>query len=143
MRQQIEKKLQGMLNKTFKYGIRIITITGYEINEAKERVYIHTNEKDNHWDRPFDAIMSFCKEFEPTELKVASKSGSETDTMISNASTMGQQLQSVLMDNIEKVGKSKDYIPQATAINNSINSLINLKKLELDYLRTAQKLKNQ
>ena len=40
-------------------------------------------------------------------------------------------LKDVLMDNIKKVQQSPDYIPQATTIANTVNSLVNLAKIEM------------
>lgn len=143
MQQQIEKQLQGMLNKTYKYGLRIITLTGYEINEEKQRVYLHTNEKERHYDRPFDGIFGFLKELEETDLSPVVRSDNVPEVLMSTAKDLGGQLKGVLMDTIEKVQADKGYIAQATVVNNSINSLINLTKLQLQLFNSANKMKNQ
>ena len=69
MEKTIEKKLQSLLNKQWNYGMRIIVITGYDVNEKRQRVFIHTNEKENHFDRPFESVTTFIKELLPVERK--------------------------------------------------------------------------
>jgi len=139
MKELIEKKLQSMLNKPLKYGIRIITMTGYRFNEEKEKVYIHTNEKSDHWERPYDAALTFLKEFAPGE---PAPKNTSTEIIVSNTSNITENLRNILLDNIDKVQKDKAYIPQATAINNNVNSIINLSKLQMDAIKMQEKYKH-
>ena len=138
MDKTIEKKLQSMLNKNWQYGMHVITFKGYDVNEEKERVYLHTNERDNHWDRPFDGVSDFLKQFKPVDAEGNRK---QSDLMLMGSTDLTAQLKGILLDNIEKVKENRDYIPQATTINNNVNSLINLTKLQLDYVKTSQKFK--
>jgi len=131
-----EKKLQGLLNKPWKYGMRVVVITGYDVSEERQRVFIHTNEKENHFDRPFDSIGDFVKQLVPAEKKET-----QSDIMVMSATNVSTQLKGILLDNIQKVQENKEYIPQATTICNNVNSLINLTKLELSYITAAKKFK--
>lgn len=133
MTEAIQKKLQSMLNRPFKYGLRIVTITGYDVNEEKGRVYIHSNEKERHWDRPVDDAMTLLREFEPSDA--LAEKDSNTDVVVTNTSNIVESLRQTLLENIERVKKDKEYIPQATAINNSVNSVINLSKLQMDAVK--------
>jgi hypothetical protein len=47
---------------------------------------------------------------------------------------------SILKDNITKVQENKDYIPQAQAINNSINTLVNITKLRIGLLKPVKSI---
>lgn len=135
----VEKKLQQMLNRDFLYGMRNITITGYEVNEERGRIYIHTNEQMNHFDRPVDDCASFLetlKPFEKREVATISQADALMETVVS-----ADYLERVLKDNIEKVQKDAGYIKQATAINNNVNSLININKMKLDYAKAASRMK--
>lgn len=141
MIEAIQKKLQSMLNRPYKYSLRIVTITGYDINEEKGRVYIHTNEKERHWDRPFDAVLTFLREFAPSDAPAAKDSS--TMVAVNNTSNIVESLRQTLLENIELVKKDIGYIPQATAINNSVNSIINLSKLQMDAIKMHHKINNE
>lgn len=140
MKEAIEKKLQSMLNKSYKYGMRIVTFTAFRFNEEKEKVYLSTNEKVDHWERPYDSVLTFLKEFAPAEAPAAQSTSSEI--VVSNTSNIVDSLRGILLDNIKKVQENKEYIPQATAINNNVNSIINLSKLQMDALRMQEKIKH-
>ena len=142
MQQQIEKKLQSMLNRSYMYGMRMVTITGYRFDDVKERVYIHTNEKEDHYDRTEDSVLSFLMQFEETGITKKAESDAPGAVLLAMAKNMGDSLKGVLMDNIEKVQQDPKYIEQATTINNSVNSMISLTKLQLQLYSKAQAMKN-
>lgn len=60
--------------------------------------------------------------------------------MFTEAQTsMADKLIDVLEDNIRRVQEDKDYIPQAQAINNNVNSIINIQKMKLDVIKQLHK----
>ena len=48
-------------------------------------------------------------------------------------------LSTILLDNITKIQKDKNYIPQAKAINEQAKTLIGLAKFKLDVLKTGKR----
>jgi|GEM_PF-2094327 len=56
-----------------------------------------------------------------------------TTTMIH---AVGKELSNIIMDNIRKVQKDKDYINQAREVNANIKSMIDLAKTEIEYMKT-------
>jgi len=50
------------------------------------------------------------------------------------------QLRDVLLDNISKVQKDKDFVPQAREINNSVKEVCNLAKIDIEYIKLSNKL---
>lgn len=48
----------------------------------------------------------------------------------------GSKLETILMDNIDRVQRDKDYIPQAREVNANIKSIIDLAKTEVEYMKT-------
>lgn len=49
-------------------------------------------------------------------------------------------LREVLMDNIKKVQESKEYLPQAVAVRDNVQSIIELTKNEIEYVKTLNKM---
>lgn len=50
-------------------------------------------------------------------------------------------LRNILMNNIENVQKDKGYLDQAEAVRDNVQSIIDLTKNEIDYVKTLTKLK--
>jgi len=44
------------------------------------------------------------------------------------------------MENIEKVKADKDYIPQAQAVKDNVDSILNLAKTEIEYLNALHRI---
>lgn len=131
MKELIEKRLHALLNKQLSYGSHLLVITGYNFNDSKERVYIHTNEKDSHFDRPYDGAIEFLKQF--TEMKGEVRRIDSTDMAMVNASSLATELKDILLDNIKRVQANPEYVKQATVINNNVNTLVNLTKLQMAF----------
>lgn len=135
---QAEKLIQEMLNKPMLYGNRTVTITGYRFDTLKERIYLHTNEQQDHYNRSVDAMPEFLKQFSTVQNQVKRVSASQA---IMQSVTNADELERILMDNIKKVQTNPEYIKQATAINNNVNSIININKMKLDFAKAASRLK--
>ena len=50
------------------------------------------------------------------------------------------KLKDILMENIEKVKADKDYIPQAQAVKDNVDSILNLAKTEIEYLNALHRI---
>ena len=133
---QSEKEIQQCINKQYEYGGRVITITGYEIDDKRDRVYIHTNEKSRHIDRPLMDVIFFLKELKQVNNSLPVPVKTEVATM--DFST-ADYLEEVLKKSIEKLQTEPEFIKQATAINNNVNSLISITKLKMDYVKTMRR----
>lgn len=55
--------------------------------------------------------------------------------MVSQSGAMYNQLQNTLFDTIKKVQEDKEYIPQASAINETMKSIIDLEKVKVQTLQ--------
>lgn len=133
MKEMIEQQLHKLLNKTLLYGNKLVEIKGYRIDEERERVYLHSNERENHWDRPYDGVMGLLNEFQ--EVKGDMVKIDPVANAITAANGMAGELKDILMDNIKKVQNDAGYIKQATVINNNVNTLVNLTKLQLSHAK--------
>lgn len=147
MIQEMYTALYNMQDKDFSYGSKILTITGYDVDEAKGKVYIHTNEANRHFERPIDSVMALLREFKPIsgerQQTTVSNIPATADKLVSSTNNLVANLQQTLLDNIERVKNDKEYIPQATAINKNVNSIISLTRLQLDALRMQENLNNR
>lgn len=50
-------------------------------------------------------------------------------------------LREVLMSNIQKVQENKDYLAQAVAVRDNVQSVIELTKNEIDFMKTINRIK--
>jgi len=136
------KKLEGMIGKSW------ADKGGNEFNFLSLNVDgdICTIATDSKWQKTdiYD-IDVFVEKYTPIDSKSittilppkdnspASPATHLQSSVIPNA-TMSS-LAKTIIENIEKVKKDKDYIPQAKNMSDSVNTLIGLAKIEID-LRT-------
>ena len=137
MNNKFLKPLENMRGKTFQYANNIHYIIDVQIDEEKEKCVIKTNLSS--FDRPFEAMEEFLKYWQPvnniTNLHPATDQDNQLAIFIQQEDTLSNKLIDILNDNIVKVQCSKDYIPQAQAINNNINSIVNIAKMRLDFMK--------
>ncbi|MCB0258902.1 MAG: hypothetical protein KDE62_04155 [Calditrichaeota bacterium] len=126
---KLKEKLEKMQGKTFMHNGRYYTVLSWQVKDEKLTVAT-----DNGW-------LEF-------ELSQADKALAEFLPVHANNRQMAivvmpkngelQNLKNVILDNIQKVQKDKDYVKQADSINKSISTLINMAKLEISYIKTLK-----
>lgn len=125
--------LESIKGKTFQYGTGIYYILGYTIDDENERFVLQTNVTS--FERPFEAIEDFLKFWKPATNIISLKTDTNADHQVAlfveRENCLINDLVTILKDNITKVQTNKDYIPQAQAINNNINTIVNIAKLQL------------
>lgn len=141
-----EKAIQNLLNKKVMYGNRIVQITGYRIDEERERIYLEIDGKRDAMDRLIYDSLYLAKQFKVVEENPGLQQNMPQNNTAAAAPKLqsdldAEKLKNILLDNIEKVQKNPEYIKQATAINNQINSFVNITKLQLDYHKAINKMK--
>lgn len=55
--------------------------------------------------------------------------------------TNASNLANIIMDNITKLKTDKAYIPQAQEINNAVKTMIDLAKVEVEYMKTINSMR--
>lgn len=132
-------KIEEMINKTFLYSGIIHCVLGFTDDQENEQVTIKTNIKT--FKKSYDSIMEFLSYWEPV-----SSSNHLTPAVVveavSPAESRADKMIEMLEENIEKVKKDPTYIPQATSINNNINSIINIEKMRMMVLKTKKNQRN-
>ena len=128
---QIQTKLDDMVHKTFNYGGRIHCVLSYQLNG---KLVLKTNQEE--YERPLDSIPDFLDHWEPFDTTKNVLVPIEAPML--KETNMVNTLTDLLMDNIDKVKNDAGYIKQAQAINNNVNSIINLTKLKLDVIKQSR-----
>lgn len=133
MQERITKKLAQMRGNAYIYRA-----TYYEINDAMMvdgLVLLSTNKlmlrfSELEFLQEFNNFLPTAKE--STEIVVATQA---TQTPLNG---MAKTVKDTIMDSLKKLQEDPKYIAQADAINRSVNTLVNIAKLELQ----AKKMEN-
>lgn len=126
-----ERKLQDMLDKIYVYGGHHHYIKNFIIDHENEKVTIET---DSHkYDRTFESIDAFLKYWAPQGMTNVPMIPITPDPPQLSAADedLFAYMANKLKDNIDKVTADPKYIPQAKAINNNVNAMINLMKTKV------------
>lgn len=131
------KTIESMRGKTFQYANNIHYIVDYKIDEENQKCTIKTNLSS--FERSFESMDEFLKYWQPVSNITAFQSQPDQDlqlsTFIHEEDNLSARLIEILNDNITKVQNNKDYIPQAQAINNNINTIVNIAKMRIDFMK--------
>ncbi len=134
-----------MVGKTYTYSNSIHYILAVEIDEAQEKFTLKTNLQT--FERKFPSVETFLEYWKPAAGIATLVNDSDGDGMVSafveHGEDLSQTLTNTLLDSINKVKASKDYIPQAIAINNNVNSIVNIQRLRLDLVKFRFTPKNK
>ncbi len=129
---KIKSKLSELLNVNVKFGISEFQIVDYKYDNGE--MIIEVSDRDT----PFiynsvNSCLDFINDLIPIKSlslnQVTSKIEKRNDIAYDNIATM---LKEIILDNITKLKTDSKFIPQANAINSQMQSLINLKKLEIE-----------
>jgi hypothetical protein len=131
----IIETLQNMKGKTYQYAGKIHHIVDFKVDDRRERIELQTN--ISTYDRGFGAAEEFLSAW----VEIISPEQAEEQkavAVIVAETNLVDDLTAILKDNIRKVQSDAKYIPQAQAINNNVNSIINLTKLKLDIYKASR-----
>lgn len=129
------KKISSMMNRCWHYQGEDYKFLSYEVEE--DYVIISLDEEGKDLTIPAYDVLEFihsCKEIN-TETGIVKKKNFVPNS-IANENIM-QGLKDTLLDNISKVKENPDYVPQAKVVSNTVQALINLAKLELEYRKNV------
>ncbi len=127
---QLEKRLDSMIGKSYMYKTFIHRIISYE--HISSTILLHTNKEtitftSSQAEKKLDEFLPVANIIEPAEAKPAVNNLVLYEKIKEDL----PNLTDIIKGNIAKLQSSREYIPQAAAINESINSLVNLVKLEI------------
>lgn len=113
--------LERMIHHTFMYKSKNIKIKDYYLKEDQQSVKIITD--GDNLDINLKQIEQFKNDCLPVE---DDQQLQQRLTVVKESNDDINNLKNILMDNIQKVQKDKEYIGQAKVINNSVNTLLNM-----------------
>ena len=119
-------QLKDMVGKTWLYKTNQVRILSFRHKE--ESITIVT---DKDWvETTVYGLAELLKDFLEVSQEDSPALENTSLQVIANTRNGLSELRSVLMDNIKTLQGNKEFIPQAKAINNNINTMINMVKLE-------------
>lgn len=124
-------KLNTMVGKTFMYNTRHYKILSFRISPGENNVQIATDKKwfdfhTNLIDAALKQFLPVADLMEVNSLQIMPKKDEMND------------LKTIILNNIKKVQKDKNYVGQANSINKSMNTLINMAKTEISLLKLSR-----
>lgn len=133
-----------MKGKTFEYAKQLHTIIDYSIDEANEKCSIKTNL--NTFSRKYESMDDFLKYWQPAEVKneVAKILEPDSDSTLVPAhierdNALADEMIDILRDNIRRVQTDPGYVKQAQTINNNVNSIINVVRTKMDFMKQVKR----
>lgn len=128
------EKLQALIGRKFRRKSDGREIDFLTLKKEKHEKYTIITNDESDWITTsvfdIDVLMEGFTEIIKHEVALKPKrEGVQLQTLdFSNA----MELKGILMENIKKVQENKEYIPQATSVQKSVQTIINLAKIELD-----------
>ena len=118
--------LKSMTGKSWMYKTRTVKILshkqkGNDISIVTDHSWIETTLGD---------LPGVLEEFMEVEQDDSAALESTSLQVIQETRTGLTELRGILLENIKQLQDNKEFIPQAKAINNNINTMINMVKLE-------------
>lgn len=131
-----KNQLNELMNKTFVYKTKQITLLSYKqvnstivIKTSKQTLNFLESELNQFYANLEPVTLPETKPFKPSP-QIVGYQKTEIHTKLENAlSTM-----------IDKVLEDKEAIPQATALCNITNSMVNLEKQQINFLKATGKI---
>lgn len=123
-------RLKQMIGNVYRYEGGIVTVHDVEIAEPFGILKTDNGDIKISLD-DIDGELSFFSLKKDNEMV----RNPTVMQMVSQSGAMYAQLQDTLLDTIKKVQENKEYIPQASAINETMKSIIDLEKVKVQTLQ--------
>lgn len=149
----ITNKLEPMIGKQFLIGTNPERIVSYKFDQSHVKLITDKRTRSFDEDQLFDFIKTQCldmeEDFEEMTMQVsnhgknlpASAAPTQQVYVPSFNNSHFKDLRNVLMKNIEKVQEDKNYLPQAVAVRDNVQSVIDLTKNEIEFMKTVNRIR--
>lgn len=148
----IQKELINMMGKKYVYAKSLHTCKSYQISAEDETFTLITDL--NTFKRKFESAADFFKYWEidltddlkkdtlTNELaKRETASQLVVPTEVIPTDFVGNDLIEILKDNIKKISKDAKFLNQAKAIEKNVDTIVKVRKMQLDTIRETRKMK--
>jgi len=125
----LQDRLDKMCNHTFMVNGLYHKILSYRIRNGSV-----TLATDNGWIE----LETATAEKQLREFLPVARDNQEPLHMVVHDKKTMLNLRDIVVDNIKKVQEDKEYVPQAHAINKSINTLIQMAKMEISVFKAMK-----
>lgn len=121
-------KLDSMLNQTYRFSQDNLmhTLLHYEV--VGNVILLKTDRKS--FTNPIEATATFLSGFKKDEIAI-SRLPEEVPEWKMKMNSSIERLGATLFDNLEKLKTDPDFVDQAREINNHVNTIINVAKLQI------------
>lgn len=121
-------KLDSMLNQTYRFSQdnKLHTIQGYEV--IGNSIIIQTDIQN--FSKPIEGTNLFLSAFRKEESQLPAHQQPET-VWITKMNENFEKLGATLFENIEKLKTDSSFVDQAREINNHVNTIVNVAKLQI------------
>ncbi len=123
------QKLERMIGNTYRFEGRKILINDVRISGNKVRLITDHDELE----LPLDGLDDYLPDFRLVESNALVKNPEVVDVILGGTS-MYTKLQDTLLDTIQRIQSDPGYVGQASAINDTIKSMIDLEKVKIQTL---------
>lgn len=131
----VQQRMDKMVGLPWVYMGRYVHIKGIHQSNGQVRFVTHDKPIVVETSKLPEALNDFLPYEEEEDPEVRNSAidlfKSETDSM--------KQLQDIIMDNINQVKASKEYLPQAKSINDNVSTLLKINQQKIDMFRELRK----
>lgn len=131
-----KNQLNELMNKTFVYKNKQITLLSYK--QVNSTIVISTSKQTINFLE--SELNQFYKDLELVTLPEAKSFKPSAQIVDYQKTEIHTKLESALSTMIDKVLDNKEAIPQATALCNITNSMVNLEKQQINFLKATGKI---
>lgn len=134
----VRTKLTELLNHKVSYGLSDFSIVDFKYDSEIKKFIIDVDDRNEPFEFTISDAVDFVREArvigkpdnkEPKKTIIQQMKSAAIEENITNT------IKSTVLECIEKIKSDASYIPQANAIANQIQTLVNIKKVEIDAKR--------
>lgn len=129
--------MDSMVGELWMYNGREVRIKGF--NTTGDQVRVINNGHPIVF--PVDRLEEKLGEFLPVQDEPDGGTKSAAMQVFESDAAQINSLENIILDNIKKVQKSADYLPQAKAVTNNVNTLLNMSKQKIAMIKELRKHK--
>ena len=138
MTEELKNRIESIINKSFNYKGKNVIINKYKHVSGTIVLFIDNSPKNfliSEMDQFFENLHPpLDKNIGPGEIAVPNASLS-----VFNPTKENETVKMTLLETLKKVKESADYIPQANAVCNVVNQIVNVQKTEIQMLQILSK----